>query len=143
MSWEQVNTVQSEPNKTRERIRGFLPFTESSNVEGTLEAVRINRDTNKGYYLIRATKASIVNVQDADSLSGQGKAQIGELVGVRKTGATKVLSRFPMGTLLSITYVGMQEKESRDPKNGVVSMCPYHNLTIEVYKEENQQSEVA
>ena len=139
MAWERVEAVQT-PTKARERIRGFMPFTQDANVEGKLEAIRINRETNKGYYLIRATKSAIVNVQDEDALTGQGKAQIGELVGVRKTGATKVLTEIPLGTLVSLTYIGMEDREGRNPKTGKLEMHPYHNLSIDVYKPETQET---
>lgn len=138
MSWERVESKQK-PTKARERIRGFMPFTTDANVEGRLEEIRINRETNRGYYLLRATKSATVNVQDEDSLTGQGKAQIGEIIGLRKTGATKVLSDLAIGTLVSVTYLGMEDREGLNPRTGKIEMHPYHNLSIDVYKPESEE----
>jgi hypothetical protein len=116
-----------------------MPFTTDANVEGRLEEIRINRETNRGYYLLRATKSATVNVQDEDSLTGQGKAQIGEIIGLRKTGATKVLSDLAIGTLVSVTYLGMEDREGLNPRTGKIEMHPYHNLSIDVYKPESEE----
>ena len=134
--WERIESKQK-PGATRERIRGFMSFTPESNVTGTIEAVRV-KENGKGYFLIRATKATLVNVQDDDSLTGQGKAQIGELIGIRKTGATKVLSEFALGTLVSVTYIEMTEKPSFDPKLKQIVQCPFHNISIDVFRPETQ-----
>jgi hypothetical protein len=137
MAWERVE-AQPRAQKAHDRIRGFMPFMEGCNVEGKLETVRINKKTNKGYYLIRATKSATVNVQDEDSLTGMGKAQVGELIGIRKTGATKVLTNIPLGALVSVTYIRLEEREGTNPKNGQLEMHPYHCIDIDVFKRETQ-----
>ena len=137
MAWERVE-AQPRAQKAHDRFRVFMPFMEGCNVEGKLETVRINKKTNKGYYLIRATKSATVNVQDEDSLTGMGKAQVGELIGIRKTGATKVLTNIPLGALVSVTYIRLEEREGTNPKNGQLEMHPYHCIDIDVFKRETQ-----
>lgn len=133
MGWERMKSQDEFKKFTHERIRGFMPFTEGANVEGTLEAIRI-KDDGKGFFILRNTKSCVVNVQDADSTTGQGKAQIGELVGIRKTGATKILRDLKQGTLVSVTYLGFIEKVGVNPKTGLEENNPYHHITIDVFK---------
>jgi hypothetical protein len=137
MGWERMK---SETEKRNERIRGFMPFTEGANVEGTLHAIRL-KDDDTGFFIIRNTKACTVNVQDAESTSGQGKAQIGELVGVRKTGATKILRDLKLGTLVSVTYKELKQRTGINPKSGLEETNPYHNITVDVYRPENEEEQ--
>ena len=140
MGWERMqSTAEQKPRQARERIRGFMPFIEGANVEGTLEAIRIKED-GLGFFIIRAAKSSTVNVQDEDSKTGQGKAQIGELIGVRKTGATKVLAGLKLGTLVSVTYVGLEERLGINPKTKLEENNPYHHIDVDVYSPENQEA---
>ena len=133
MGWQRM---QSQEEKRKERIRGFMPFVEGANVEGKLEAVRL-KDDGTGFFLIRATKSCTVNVRaDDESKTGIGKAQIGELVGIRKTGATKVIRDIEIGTLISVTYLGMGERTAVNPKTGLEETNAYHHITVEVYKPE-------
>jgi len=126
---------QNKLRANRERIRGFMPFVEGANVEGKLEVVRIKED-GSGFFLVRLTKSAIVSVQDDESKTGQGKAQIGELVGIRKTGATKVLRDLKIGTLISVTYVSMEERTAVNPKTQKEETNPYHHIVIDVYRPE-------
>lgn len=134
-TWQRMQSVEEQKKlrDNRERIRGFMPFTEGANVEGKLEVVRIKED-GSGFFLIRLTKSAIVSVQDDESKSGQGKAQIGELVGIRKTGATKILRELKIGTLVSISYVELQERTAINPKTHLEETNPYHHIIIEVYR---------
>jgi hypothetical protein len=132
---------ETEKRKTQapqQRIRGFFPFIVGANVEGTLEACKI-KDDGRGFFIVKATKSAIVNVQDEDSKTGQGKAQIGELVGIRKTGATKILRDLPLGTLVSVTYVGLEERVGVNPKTQLEENNPYHHITIDVYRPDSQE----
>jgi len=144
MSWERMKS-ESEKRPPREpgtkRIRGFFPFIKGENLEGTLEAVRI-KDDGRGFFILRATKSALVNVQDDESKTGQGKAQIGEYVGVRKTGATKLLRDLPLGTLVSITYVGLEERLGMNPKTRVEENNPYHHIDIDVYRPDDSEGSV-
>jgi hypothetical protein len=135
MGW---NRVEGPKPQTLGRIRGFMSFTEGSNVEGELVGDRFKPD-GRGFYILRATKSATVNVQDADSKTGQGKAQIGELIGVRKTGATKILSDIKLGTLVSVTYVALTERVGINPKTKLEENNPYHNITVDVYQPEGEQ----
>ena len=126
---------QKKARPQRERIRGFMPFVKDANVEGTIEVIRIKED-GSGFFLIRATKASMVSVQDDESLTGLGKAQIGELIGIRKCGATKMLASLKIGTLISVTYVELRERTALNPKTKQEETNPYHHITIDVYRPE-------
>jgi hypothetical protein len=140
MAWERMQSeTEKKTRPARERIRGFMPFIAGANAEGTLEAIRIKED-GRGFFILRATKSAIVNVQEDDeSKTGQGKAQIGELVGVRKTGATKILKSLKLGTLVSVTYVGLEEHVGMNPVTKQEENNPYHNITVDVYHPDNQQ----
>ena len=142
MGWERMQS-ESEKNKNSrpqdKRIRGFFPFVEGANFEGTLEAVRI-KDDGRGFFILRATKSALINVQDDESKTGQGKAQIGEYVGVRKTGATKLLRDLPLGTLVSITYIGLEERLGVNPKTHIEESNPYHNIIIDVYNPDSEEA---
>ena len=142
-TWQRMQSIEEQKKirDSRERIRGFMPFTEGANVEGKLEVVRIKED-GSGFFLVRLTKSAIVSVQDDDSKTGQGKAQIGELVGIRKTGATKVLRDLKIGTLISVTYVALEERTTINPKTHLEETNPYHHIIIEVYKPDNASEEV-
>jgi hypothetical protein len=92
--------------------------------------------SGKGYYLIRCDSDTTVNVRDVDSKTGQGTAHKGEIVGVRKTGATKILSRLEQGNIVQVTYVKFAEKEGINPKTGVKEAAMYHYVDVDVYQSE-------
>jgi hypothetical protein len=143
MGWQRMTSAEEQRKakyEQRERIRGFLPFTEGSQVIGTLEAIRVDNQTGKGFFIIRASEPCTVNVKDADSKTGQGKAVVGDLVGIRKTGATKRLSELPLETLVCVTYIGNEERTSLNPKTKIMETNPYHHLTIDVFKPEGQEA---
>ena len=133
--------MKSAEEKKRERIRGFMPFTPDANVEGKLEAIKLKED-GTGFFIVRCTKATTVNVQDTDSATGQGKAQIGELVGIRKTGATKIIRDIELGTLISVTYIELKERLALNPKTGLMENNPYHHLTVDVYRPDVMEGQV-
>lgn len=135
MGWERMK---SETEKKRERIRGFMPFTPDSNVTGKLEKKQL-KDDGTGFFIVRLTQPTTVNVQDTESLTGQGKAQIGEIVGVRKTGATKTLRELEIGTLVSVTYIENKERVGINPKTGLEENNPYHHITVDVYRPDGQE----
>jgi hypothetical protein len=139
MGWERMKSEQDrKDSQQRERIRGFLPMTEGSQVTGTLEAIRIKPD-GRGFFIIRATEPCMVSVQDEESNTTLGKAQGGELIGVRKTGATKVLSELKQGTLVCVTYVELTERLGMNPKTGIQENNPYHHIIVDVYREEGDK----
>lgn len=141
MGWERMKSEQDRKTEknSRERIRGFMPMTPGSVVVGTLEAVRIKPD-GKGFFILRADEPCEVSVQDEISSSTTlGKAKPGDLVGVRKTGATKILSELPQGTLVCVTYVELTERVGLNPKTNQKENNPYHHITIDVYRPEGVQ----
>lgn len=126
------------PRQKREEMRGFLPFEKRASILGTLHACRIATEGDKkgkGFFMIRAVEPCMVNVRDADCPTGQAMAQPGELVGVRKTGATKRLVELPLGTMVRITYMRFTERESLNPDTHFIENHPYHDIEILVYKE--------
>lgn len=135
MGWERMK---SEKEKMHERIRGFMPFTPDANVTGTLEKKHL-KDDGTGFFIVRLSQPTTVNVQDKESLSGQGKAQIGEIVGVRKTGATKKIRDLELGTLISVTYVDNKEKLGINPKTGLEESNLYHHITVDVFRGEESK----
>jgi hypothetical protein len=140
MGWERMKS--REESKKRS-IRGFMPFTPDANIEGTLESIHLRTTESggtTGFFLIQLTKEATVNVRDETSKTGQDVAGIGDLVGVRKTGATKFLRDIKLGTLVSLTYLGMYDRESINPKTGKIETSPYHNIDIEVYREDLQEA---
>ena len=135
--WKRMQSANE--NRSKEQIRGFLPFTEGAEVQGPIVAARMRDDgSGKGYYLIRTLEPCTVNVRDVDSKTGQAFAKPGELVGVRKTGATKVLSRLPLDTVVKVTYVRWAEKESINPKTKQKEANMYHYVDVDVYAEEGK-----
>jgi hypothetical protein len=136
MAWQRMQSEQEKRNeeykRRQEQIRGFFPFIVGAVVEGTLEAARIKPD-GKGFFLIRATAPCTVNVRDEDSKTGQGTAQPGQLVGIRKTGASKILSEIEIGKLVRIEYLGQEEKMSYNPKTRQQELAMYHNIEVCVY----------
>ena len=135
MGWERMKSIEE---TKRERIRGFMPFVEGATVTGTLHDAHIKPD-GKGFFVVRLTSPAIVNVQDEESKTGQGKAQVGELVGIRKTGATKVLRDLDKGTLISVTYDHFGERLGINPETRIEENNPYHYISIDVYKPENER----
>jgi hypothetical protein len=135
MAWERMKSESEKRRQANEAIRGFMPFTLDATVEGTIEKAVI-KDDGRGFFILRATAPCTVNVQDKDSKTGQGKAQIGELVGVRKTGATKLLSELQIGTLVSLVYLGMTEHKGLNPKTNLMESNQRHNIAIDVYRPE-------
>ena len=141
MAWKRMQSEEEQSRKgTHEQIRGFFPFTEDANLEGTLEAVKL-KDNGAGFFLVRCTKPSTVNVRDEESKTGQGKAQIGEIVGIRKVGSTKIIASLPIGTLISVTYRQFAEKLNWNPKTQQKENTMYHYIDVDVY--EPDDSEVA
>lgn len=136
MGWKALNDEQ------KKRVRGFMSFTEGSRVVGMLDSAHIKPD-NSGYFVLRLTEASKIAVKDDSAPSGLAMAASGELVGVRKTGATKRLRDLPLGTLVSLTYVGFQERTALNPKTQLMETNPYHYIDIDVYTEDTENTEVA
>jgi hypothetical protein len=136
--------MQSNEETRKDQIRGFLPFSEGARVSGELIAAKMRDDgSGKGYYLIRCDSDTIVNVRDVESKSGQGTARAGEIVGVRKTGATKILSRLMEGDRVQVTYIKFAEKEGINPKTGIKEAAMYHYVDIDVYQSEELGREAA
>jgi hypothetical protein len=143
MGWNRMQSESERKNqnarKPQEQIRGFLPFEPGMELQGTLEAIKV-KDTGKGFFIIRATAACTVNVKAEDaSPTGRGTAKVGDLVGVRKTGATKILSELKLGTLVSIYYSGLTERTSFNPHTKQMETAPYHDLTIDVYTPDTEE----
>lgn len=136
MGWERMKSESDrKKEQNRERIRGFMPMTPGSSVTGVLEAILIKPD-GRGFFIVRASEPCMVSVQDNDSNTTIGTAQRGELVGIRKTGATKVISRLNVGTLINVTYVELTERLGINPNTGEQMNNPYHHITVDVYREE-------
>jgi hypothetical protein len=49
-----------------------------------------------------------------------------------------VLTNIPLGALVSVTYIRLEEREGTNPKNGQLEMHPYHCIDIDVFKRETQ-----
>ena len=143
MGWERMKSESDRKQESAqvERIRGFMPMTEGSSVVGTLEVVRIKPD-GRGYFILRAVESCQVSIKDADSNTTLGWAQKKELVGVRKTGATKVLSELKLGTLVQVTYVEMTERVGTNPKTGEKENNPYHHITVDVFRPDTDGASV-
>jgi hypothetical protein len=137
MGWERMKSEQDRKNesKKQERIRGFMPMSPGAVVTGTLESIKIKPD-GKGFFILRADEACTVTIQDEDSNTTLGTAQPGELVGVRKTGATKVLSELDLGTLVCVSYIELTERVGVNPKTKLEENNPYHHITVDVYRPE-------
>jgi len=108
--------IEAEKEKEQNPIRGFMPFTEGASVEGTLHAACIKPD-GRGFFLLRATRPSTVNVRDVESKTGQALCAEGDIIGIRKTGATAVLYDIPLGTRLAVT-ISLKEQTKIDKMSG-------------------------
>ena len=133
MGWERMKSA--EERRKDSQIRGFMPFTEGARVIGRLDSVHL-KDNGTGFFLIRLTEPTTVNVRDEDANTGQGKASAGDLIGVRKTGATKILRDLELGKLVMVTYNKLTEKLTHNPNTGIDENNPYHDITIDVYQPE-------
>jgi hypothetical protein len=125
------------------QIRGFMPFVEGAEVKGRIDSIHLKEDGNggsKGFFLIRCTEQCRVNVRDEDNKTGQGVANVGDLVGVRKTGATKVLRDLEIGTLVQVQYLRMTERISHNPNTGADENNPYHDIIVNVYRPEPSEA---
>jgi hypothetical protein len=134
MGWNRMQSEQE--RKPQQSIRGFLPFTEGSTIEGELIAVR-TKEEGRGYALIRANHPLVCNVRDAESKTGQGNAVAGDVIGIRKTGATKRLWELPIGSRIRVTYVKAGERTQMNPKNQQMETNLYHEIAIDVWQEGN------
>jgi hypothetical protein len=133
-NWKRV-TDDNSPRKPS--FRGFLPFTEGASIEGTLEAAKLKTDgSGKGYFLIKAHMPTKINVLDTDSKTGQAMCSAGDVVGVRKTGATKVLSKIPLGTMVRVTYEKFAERTALNPQTQKLETAMYHYVSVDVYEQE-------
>jgi hypothetical protein len=133
MGWERMKSA--EERRKDGKIRGFMPFTEGTYVVGRMDSVHL-KDNGTGFFLVRLTEPCTVNVRDEDSKTGQGKASVGDLVGVRKTGASKVMRDIPIGTLVMVTYNQLTEKLTHNPATGLDENNPFHDITVDVYRPE-------
>lgn len=133
MGWERMKSA--EERRKEGQIRGFMPFTEGARVIGRLDSFHL-KDNGTGFFLLRLTEPATVNVRDEDSKTGQGKASAGDLVGVRKTGATKVIRDLEIGNLVMVTYNQLTEKLTHNPTTGLDENNPYHDISVDVYRPE-------
>jgi hypothetical protein len=132
MAWSRM---QSETErKPQLPIRGFLPFSEGATVSGELVALRL-KEEGRGYALIRTEHELTVNVRDVESKTGQGQAIVGDIVGIRKTGATKRLWELPVGTKVRVIYLSLSEKTALNPKTKMMETNPYHEIAIDVWED--------
>jgi hypothetical protein len=60
----------------------------------------------------------------------------GDVVGVRKTGATKVLSKIPLGTMVRVTYEKFAERTALNPQTQKLETAMYHYVSVDVYEQE-------
>jgi len=142
MGWTRMQSAEETKRSEHKPIRGFLPFTEGAQVRGLLIGARMRDDgSGKGYFTISAEEPTTINVRDADSKTGQAVCAVGDIVGVRKTGATKVLSKLELGTLVCITYVKFDEKLSLNPKTQQMEAAMYHYVDVDVYQPDDKGAE--
>ena len=113
-------------------IRGFMPFTEGAVVQGILHAI-CKKPNGTGFFLIKITNPCTVNVLDADSKTGQATAMAGEIVGIRKTGASSVLAELEIGTMVRVTYLELQERTVKVRETGKTEARRYHHIVVDVY----------
>jgi hypothetical protein len=140
MGWQRMKSTEEIRRSEHTPIRGFLPFTEGAQVQGELIGSRMREDgSGKGYYTIRAEAPTTINVRDADSKTGQAVCAIGDVVGIRKTGATKVLSKLEIGTRVCVTYVRFAEKQSLNPKTQQMEAAMYHYVDVDVYQPDEKE----
>jgi hypothetical protein len=131
MGWSRMRS-ESERKPTLQ-IRGFLPFSEGATVEGELVALRL-KEESRGYALIKTTHPLTVNVRDTESKTGQGQAEEGDIIGVRRTGATKRLWDLPIGSRVRITYLKAGERTAVNPKTKVLETNLYHEIAIDIWE---------
>jgi hypothetical protein len=131
MAWQRMH---SEEETKRETMRGFFPFSIGNQLTGTLHAVKVDPKTKRGFFIIRAEEPCTVNVRDTEeSKTGQAEAVKGELIGVRKTGATAYLASLKIGTMVRIIYNGTKPHTGFNQKTGKMETTNMHDISIDVY----------
>jgi len=137
MGWTRM---QAEEERRPQTMRGFWQFILGNEIVGRLRAIKVK--DNRGFYIIEydasaSGDACKINLrQDDVSTTADGEAKDGELVGVRKVGATKRLSELPIGTLIRMVYNGTKSHTGVNRETGVVETNQAHDITIDVFKEE-------
>jgi hypothetical protein len=136
MAWQRMK---SEEETKRETMRGFFPFTMGNQLTGILHAVKVDPKTKRGFFIIRAEEPCVVNVRDTEeSKTGQAEAVKGELVGIRKTGATAYLASLKIGTMVRITYNGTKPHTGFNQRTGKMETTNMHDFSIDVYVPDTQ-----
>jgi hypothetical protein len=131
MAWSRMKSENERKSTTQ--IRGFLPFTEGAVLEGELVACRTKEDS-RGYALIKCNHELTVNVRDTESKTGQGQAVPGDIIGIRRTGATKRLWELSPGTIVRIEYLKLGERTALNPKTQQMETNSYHEIAIDVWE---------
>jgi hypothetical protein len=122
--WEDVR---KDGKPVQYKLSGFMPFTVDTVINGTLVESKV-ADDGKGFFILRLSEPATVNIRE--SATGQGQANIGEYVGVRKTGATACLASLPAGTEVRITYRGMKEHRFTQEDGSIVNTYR-HDIRVE------------